>query len=128
MFVPPLRKRSNNAACDWFASAIASLRLIAAPFFFIRSRMIAEEVARTGFMMELISGGAPSPDLPWQLWHMSRYRSAPLRVTVGARGPTCTGDALWNGDGPSCAELRPMLVSPKLRCRCSTQLGPVVGV
>src|SRR5215831_8562135 len=35
------------------------------------------------FMMELISGEAPSPNVPWHAWHLRRYKSAPLRVTVG---------------------------------------------
>jgi hypothetical protein len=40
------------------------------PAFFIRAMMTSTEVARTGSMTELISGGVPRPDSSWH----PRYR------------------------------------------------------
>jgi hypothetical protein len=54
--------RCNNIALDSFAMAAVSDRLISRPAAFIRAVMAATEVARTGSMMEFISGGAPWPD------------------------------------------------------------------
>ena len=77
MFWPPLCSRCNNAVLDSCASLTASPRLMSIPTVFIRSITSATEVARTGLMTELISGGAPWPDSPWHPWQFRRYKSAP---------------------------------------------------
>src|ERR1035441_55150 len=81
---------------DCCASFAASARRMSMPTALIRSITAAAEVARTGLMTELISGGAPSPSSPWHPRQFMRYRSDPCRVTISFAGsagdPNCQGD------------------------------------
>src|ERR1035441_6411653 len=68
------------SAC--LARGAASFQVTSIPTFFMRSMYSLADVARTGSMTELISGGAPMPVEPWRLWHFRRYRSEPYRVVL----------------------------------------------
>src|SRR5882672_8000605 len=134
MFCPPLWNRSFRRTLACFASAAASARLISCPVFFVRSKMTATEVARTGLMTELISGGAPAPDPPWHPWQFRRYRSEPWRSTVSVAKPgvssccQCEDSSHGMGaDGPT-SHVLPILVSLNDLWRCLSQLSPATGV
>src|ERR1700686_5848233 len=80
--VPPLCRRSSSMSLACLASGTASFEVTSIPTFFMRSIYMLTDVARTGSMTELISGGAPVPDVPWQPWHLKRDRSEPYRVVL----------------------------------------------
>src|SRR5215469_12402986 len=85
---------------------------MAAPFLFIRSRITVADVARMGFTMELISGGAPSPNVPGHAWDLRRSKSAPLRVTVGPQVVLPDSEKYFAGDGPAALNFGPCSSHP----------------
>ena len=70
------------------------------PTFFMRAMYMLADVARTGSMTELISGGAPLPDAPWHAWHFRRYRSAPDRRVLCPVNLSESFSAGCGGDSP----------------------------
>ena len=54
------------------ASSAAAERLMSIPIFLFRSMIMATDVALTGSITELISGGAPRPDSSWHPWQFRR--------------------------------------------------------
>src|SRR5450755_4032618 len=93
------------------------------PAVFIRAIMSVAEPARTGLIMELISGGAPLPLSQWHPLQFNLYRSEPCSTVVCStvRDETrLIHPELESFDSSSLGPSRPvfpMLVSSKVRPR-----------
>src|SRR5450631_37583 len=119
---------------DCRASFAASAPLMSMPAIFIRFITAVADVARTGLMTELISGGAPRPSSPWHPRQFIRYRSDPCKLTVSfAASPASSicqraDSAPGVADGGPRRPVLPILVSSNVRCRWLSQLSPATAV
>src|SRR5262249_45450974 len=99
-----------------------------APRCFICARIMAAEVACTGPMIELISGGAPEPSALWHERQLRRYRSAPESTKLpSGRSPVEIWLIEFGGSSPQ-FETRPILDRMKGTPKCRSQLSPSTAV